>query len=106
MSLKRERGSNKTRGLCKLAIDEDMTIYAIDELKEAITKEINIYERFELNLEKVEEIDSAGIQLLLALRKELMQQEKELKLTSTSSVVSKLIDSYGINDHFIVGDVG
>jgi len=105
MALRRERGSNKARGLCKLAIDEDMTIYAIDELKEEMAKEIDIYERFELNLGKVEEIDSAGIQLLLALRTELMQQKKELKLTVISSVVSKLIDSYGVSDHFNIGDV-
>lgn len=100
MALKRERGSNKSKGLCKLAIDEDMTIYAIDALKNGLSEELGAYERFELNLSAVEEIDSSGIQLLLALRKELMQKKKELKITSVSGVVEKLMESYGIGKHF------
>ena len=98
MALKRERGSNKTKGLCKLAIDEDMTIYAIDALKQGISEEIDSYNRFELNLADVEEIDSAGIQLLLAFRSELIQKKKEFKLTAMSDAVAKLIETYGISD--------
>ena len=105
MALKKERGSNKTKGLCKLAIDEDMTIYAIETLKQGLSKEIDTYKRFELSLADVEEIDSAGIQLLLAFRCELMQKKKELKLTAMSGVVTKLIENYGVGDRFNIGDV-
>ncbi len=104
MALKRERGSNKSKGLCKLAIDEELTIYAIDALKQGLAEEMEIYDRFELNLAEVEEIDSAGIQLLLALKNELMKKKKELKLTAMSGAVTKLIDSYGIGDRFNIGD--
>lgn len=100
MALKKERGSNKTKGLCKLAIDEDMTIYAVEALKQGISEEIDIYDRFELNLGDVEEIDSAGIQLLLALKSELASKSKTLKLTAVSGAAAKLIQSYGVNDHF------
>jgi len=100
MALKRERGSNKTKGLCKLAINEDMTIYVIEALKQGFSKEIDAYNRFELNLADVEEIDSAGIQLLLALRNELTRKKKELKLTAVSGTVAQLIQNYGINDRF------
>jgi len=104
MSLKRERGSNKTKGLCKLAIDEDMTIYAIDMLKQGLEEEIDIYEKFELNLSDVEEIDSAGVQLLLAFRKELMRKKKEFKLIAMSGSVTKLMESYGVSEQFNIGD--
>jgi len=100
MALKRERGSNKTKGLCKLAINEDMTIYAIETLKQEISEEIDIYDRFELNLVEVEEIDSAGIQLLLAFRRELIRKNKAFKLTGVSGTVAKLIENYGIGDRF------
>lgn len=100
MALKRERGSNKTKGLCKLAIDEDMTIYAIEALKKGLSDEIDIYDRFELNLAAVEEIDSAGIQLLLALNNDLVQKKKELKITTVSGAVAKLIQDYGVSDCF------
>lgn len=104
MTLKKERGSNKARGLCRLAIDEDMTIYAIKALKQGISKELDTYRRFELNLSGVEEIDSAGIQLLLALESELTKKEKEFKLTAVSGAVAKLIENYGISDRFNLGD--
>ena len=104
MVLKRERGSNKSKGLCKLAIEENMTIYVIDELMQGLSEEIASYDRFELNLRSVEEIDSAGIQLLLAFRNELKRKKKELKITGVTGVVAKLIDNYGIRERFNIGD--
>ncbi|NOX09666.1 MAG: STAS domain-containing protein [Gammaproteobacteria bacterium] len=104
MALKREHGDNEVKGLCKLAINEELTIYVIDSLKQALTEEIAGCDRFELHLGDVEEIDSAGIQLLLALRDELMRKKKELKLTGMSAVVSKLMNDYGVSDRFNIGD--
>jgi anti-anti-sigma factor len=100
MALKRERGSNKAKGLCKLMIDEEMTIYVIETLKQGISAEMDIYDRFELNLAGVEEFDSAGMQLLLAIRSELMQKKKALKITAVSSAVARLMDGYGVTDSF------
>jgi len=103
MALKKLRNNKKTKGTCRLVINEDMTIYVINSLKEDIAKEIDVNDRFELNLADVEEIDSAGIQLLLALRNELMKKKKEFKITAMSSSVTKLVESYGINDCFNQG---
>jgi len=100
MALKRARGSNKSTGLCKLAIDEDMTIYAIETLKHELSEELDNYETFVLNLSAVEEFDSSGIQLLLALQTELEKKNKSLTLSAVSDVVSTLIALYGINDRF------
>jgi len=100
MALKRERGSSKKNSLCKLAVDKELTIYVIDELKQKFTEDLSLYKKFELNLEAVEEIDTAGIQLLLALKRELMQQKKEFKLTAVSYPVSQLLESYGMSNCF------
>lgn len=105
MALKREKGSNKSKGLCKLSISEELTIFVIDELKQSLSAEIEDYERFELSLNNVEEIDSAGIQLLLAFKNELNHQKKEFKLTSTSGAVQQLLKSYSIEDRFNAGEV-
>lgn len=104
MTLKRERGSSKVKGLCKLAIVDDMTIYAIDDLKNALNEEIDFYDRFDLNLSGVEEIDSAGIQLLFALRSELILRNKVLKISSQSEVVTKLMESYNVMNIFNIGE--
>jgi anti-anti-sigma factor len=104
MTLKRERGSNKVNGLCKLAIVDDMTIYAIDDLKNALNEEIDLYDRFDLNLSAVEEIDSAGVQLLFALSSELILRNKELIISSQSEVVTKIMESYNVTSTFNIGE--
>ena len=103
MALKRQRGSNRTRGLCKLAIDDEMTIYAIATLKEAICEEMDCYDRFELHLGNVEEIDSAGIQLLLAVKNEMARRNKQFEITKVSAAVAKLFETYKLSDHFHTG---
>jgi anti-anti-sigma factor len=96
MVLKKTRGSNKSRETCKLTMDNDFTIYSIDSIKEELTKEIDSYKVFELNLENVEEIDSAGVQLLLAFDGELAQKDKVLKITAVSSSVAEIMEIYGL----------
>ncbi|VAW67756.1 hypothetical protein MNBD_GAMMA10-896 [hydrothermal vent metagenome] len=105
MVLKRDKGSNKSKGLCKLSINEELTIFVIDELKQRLSEKIDEYDRFELNLSDVEEIDSAGIQLLLAFKNELNHQKKQLNVVSTSAAVKQLIESYSIENRFNSGDV-
>lgn len=105
MKLTQEPDSDKDTGLCKLSFDEDMTIYSIDALKQEVSEVLDTYERFELNLASVEEIDSAGIQMLLALRTELGTSNKELKITAVSGVVAKMIEMYEVGDRFDMGEV-
>ena len=90
--------------LCSVIIDEDMTIYAIESLKQAFTKMFDGYHCFELNLSDVEEIDSSGIQLLLALKSELALRHKTFVLTAISNDVEKLLDAYGIKNSFVIGE--
>lgn len=104
MALKKERGSNKKKGLCKLAIDEELTIFSIEVLKKGLVEEIDTYDQFELNLSEVEEIDTAGIQLLLAFNSELIRRKKMLKLTTMNSVVRKLMESYAVTQRFKTGE--
>ena len=104
MKLKVERDSNKATGLCQLSIDEDMTIYSVAKLKQELSEVIDAYDRLELNLANLEEIDSAGIQLLLALGAELAQKNKELSLTAISGVVAKIIEMYEVGDRFDIGE--
>jgi len=105
MALKKLRNNKSTKGSCRLVINEDMTIYVIENLKEGLEKVIDAGEIFELNLAELEEIDSAGIQLLLAFGDELTKKEKTLKITAMSDSVSKLVESYGISDRINTGAV-
>jgi len=100
MSIKKVKGSSKKTGLCKLLVGNEMSIYQIEQIKHFINQELDNYKKFELNLSSVEEFDSAGVQLLLALRNELSREEKQLKLLEPSGVVTKLLECYAIAEHF------
>lgn len=64
-----------------MVVDEGMAIYVIESLKLAFSKAFNDCCCFEL--------DSSGIQLLLALKKELALRRKVFRLTAISSEVKK-----------------
>ncbi len=104
MALQKEQEDSEIPGLCRFRIEGDFTIYAIESIKLGLDAEIESFEKFELNLAGVEEIDSSGIQLLLIFRSELMRLKKEFKLTSVSPVVEKLIQNYGLNERFNIGE--
>ena len=105
MALKNISDSTTAQGLCKWVIDEDLTIYEIEQIKKGLSDDIDIYENFELDLSNVNEIDSAGIQLLLALKHALTKETKKFTLTSVSISVSQLMNTYGIGGDFTVGEV-
>jgi anti-sigma B factor antagonist len=92
------------KGLCKLTIEEDMTIYSINEIKNALSHEIELHQKFDLDLSSVEEIDTSGIQLLLALRREFILKNKEFVISAASAVVTTLFKNYSINSFFNMGD--
>lgn len=100
-----DRNSSSPEGLCKLVVEEDMTIYVIESMKQMITKMLDSYDCFELDLSGVEEIDTAGIQLLFALDNELKRTNKIFKLTAVSGAVTKLFNNYGVGECFPIGGV-
>jgi len=95
-----EQGAEEKIDTYEWILGEDLTIYAIEGLKQQIAEQLDIFQGFEINLAAVEEIDSAGIQLLLALRSELFRRDKPFKISAVSVVVAKLISSYGLNERF------
>ena len=86
-------------------LGEDFTIYAIDGLKHHISEQLDVFQGFEINMAAVEEIDSAGVQLLLALRSELFRRDKPFKISAVSVVVEKLISSYGLSERLSLAPV-
>ncbi len=100
MVIRKLRGNNKSRGLCKLGIDEDITISCAESLKMEISGMLEVYKRFEFDLSAIEEIDTAGIQLLLALKAELIEQGKEFSIIGASPSVLELMNTFCLRDYF------
>jgi anti-sigma B factor antagonist len=76
----------------RLAIREDMTIYQAQAQKEQLLAALAATEDLELDLSGVGEMDTAGLQLLLLLKREVLQQGKQLKITSHSPNVQRIFD--------------
>ncbi|MFB2865784.1 STAS domain-containing protein [Aeromonas sp. MdU4] len=88
MQLQSERLDNRT----VVTLPDELTIYTVGELKEALSPLLYQGCDLELNLANVTEIDSAGLQLLLAAKKTAQQQSYSLSLVWHSNAVLELLE--------------
>ena len=89
-------------GTRKLRIAGDMTIYGAGELKKSIIESVSSGGRTELDLSQVDEIDTAGVQLLILAVREARLLGKELGIISASSAVASILKLYNLLDFLAV----
>lgn len=87
-------------GLCSARIAGEMNIYAAAELKERFAGLLEDSAELELNLSEVKEIDTAGVQLLLLLKREAQRTGKAVRFTAHSDVVREVIELYNLANYF------
>lgn len=75
-----------------LAITEDLTIYHALEQKQVLLNALAATNELELNLAQVAEIDTAGLQLLILLKKEAQRAGKRVRIVAHSQAVSSVVD--------------
>lgn len=83
-----------TAELCRVRIDEELTIYQAAVLKAELCDISSKAAELEIDLAGVSEIDSAGFQLLVLLKREAAAANKRLSFCRHSSAVLKLLDLY------------
>lgn len=78
-----------------------LTIYDVGESKAQFLDWLDHSgERLEINLAGIEEIDSAGVQLLALLKRESLRQNKVLALCKHSSATQVIFSRMGVIDFF------
>jgi len=75
-----------------LSLIEDLTIYHALELKQTLLDALSTTSDLELNLSQVSEMDTAGLQLLILLKKEAQHAGKSVRIVAHSQAVSAVID--------------
>lgn len=75
-----------------LSIIEDLTIYHALEQKQMLLDALAATDELELNLAQVAEMDTAGLQLLVLLKKESQRAGKRVRIVAHSQAVSSVID--------------
>lgn len=94
----------KTKDNSVLAFDGDITIYTVSQLKEAIFSEPeNLSKNIALDLQSVTEIDTAGVQLLLAVQKIFSATGKQVSIGKSNDLVDAVFDRLDIRPHFAKG---
>ncbi|MDH5216995.1 MAG: STAS domain-containing protein [Gammaproteobacteria bacterium] len=76
---------------------DDLTIFNAMSTRDIFVKALS-EDQAEFDLSDVGEIDSSGLQLLIALRKQADIDGKNVKYHSVSDPVRELIDQYGMAD--------
>ena len=91
MELSCERHENR---LCLHAVGE-MTIYHAAELKPVLLGALDQSDEIEIDLSGVSEIDTAGVQLLMLMKREAVATDKKLTLSGHSPAVLDVFELLG-----------
>lgn len=83
-----------------LAINRNLTIYNAAELKDELLDALAAVDQLDLDLSGVEEMDTAGLQLLIVTKQEAVRQNKALRIVQHSPGVREVIDFYNMAAHF------
>ena len=75
-----------------LVVTDDLTIYHALEQKPVLLDALATTNELELNLAQVSEMDTAGLQLLILLKKEAQRAGKCVRIVAHSQAVSSVID--------------
>jgi anti-anti-sigma factor len=76
----------------RLALHEDMTIYQAAEQKNRLLAALAEARHLALDLSGVAEIDTAGLQLLMLVKREAGRQGKTLEICGHSPAVQQTLD--------------
>jgi anti-sigma B factor antagonist len=85
---------------CRVAIAGEMTIYRAMELKDLLLDPFAVCGDVEVDLSGVEEIDTAGVQLLVLCKREATAHNKSLRLVGHSQVVLDALDLCDLGSYF------
>lgn len=91
---------NKRKPIQRIEIVGELTIYTALELKDKLLVGLSTTEELELDLSGVEEIDGAGLQLLVMIKQQTAALGKVLRFTGHSPVVVELLDLSGLAGFF------
>jgi anti-anti-sigma factor len=82
------------------AIEGELTIYTASTLKASLLTFLNSGDELEINLAEVTEIDTAGLQLLILIKREAAKAGKLLSFVMHSNVVLETLELANLTSAF------
>jgi anti-sigma B factor antagonist len=77
-----------------------LTIYTASEQKDVLLSLFPLAHEVELDLSNVDELDSAGLQLLILIKHESFKEGSQLVLSNPSAAVIEALRLSGLDDYF------
>ncbi len=87
---------------CRAALEGELNIYRAAEIHSWLSTLLPRCRRLELELSGVTDIDMAGVQLLLLVKRELSVRGHHLHLLDSSHAVTDALTLCGLSTHFAV----
>lgn len=84
----------------RTAIEGELTIFAARALRETLLNALQDGDEVEIDLSGVNEMDSAGLQLMIAAKREAMAQNKSLRFIGHSPAVLDTLDLCELSAYF------
>jgi len=88
-----------------LRITGELNIYRAGELKQTLLEALSGARAVDIDLSQVDEIDSAGVQLIVATRKQAYVSGKGLRIVDHSPAVAQAIELLGLDTCLGIGPV-
>lgn len=85
---------------CRIEIEGEMTIYNAMQLKEDLLPPLLHYKELDIDLAKVSEFDSSGLQLLMMAKIETVAKDRALRITAHSPSVLELLSLCDLESFF------
>lgn len=76
-------------GICRIVLDGEVTIYTVGEIKAGLALAILEHDETEIDLGAVDEMDTAGLQLMLMAKR---CEGKKVRFVNHSASVLRLLD--------------
>jgi len=87
-------------GYCTALVEGSMNIYAAASQKPVLLAALQKRRQMEIDLSEVDEMDTAGLQLLLLLKRTAEQSGKSVSLVAHSPASLDVIDRYNLGAYF------
>ena len=84
----------KKTGHVSLSFEGEITIYTVAEIKSSLMEHLFKADKLELDLSKVQKMDTAGYQLFIFLKRESEIREKSVDFLNPSDEVARLLELY------------
>jgi anti-anti-sigma regulatory factor len=87
-------------GRCKAVVEGSMTIYEAAADKPLLLSALATAKETEIDLSSVDEMDTAGLQLLILVKRESLKAGKVLRLTGHSPASLDVLERYNLSAYF------